>query len=161
MHKTHCPGSKSRGCCLGSVRIVGLLAWVPSKLWVASPRASLPLPPPAFVVTPGFDLGLWNFFVVFLFGFFDLLFVYFWFVVRDLVFLICSSWFSGLKSLYGTQVFKTRVPIIEIKSLKLDLLHQNRVHWAQDVSFLNSLETVLTNEIVWNLLLFSNFSCSG
>lgn len=67
----------------------------------------------------------------------------------DLGLLICSSWFFGFSDLkYRTQVFKTQVPSIEIKSLKLDLLYQNQFPYTQDVSFLNSLETLLTNEII-------------
>ena len=34
---------------------------------------------------------------------------------------------------------------IEIKSLELDLLHQNQFPYTRDVSFLNNLETLLTN----------------
>ena len=37
---------------------------------------------------------------------------------------------------------------IEIDSLELDLLHQNWFPYTWNVSFLNSLETFLTNEIV-------------
>ena len=44
---------------------------------------------------------------------------------------------------------------------KLDLLQWNWVYETRDVSFLNSLETLLTNEIVWKLVLVCNFSCNG
>ena len=39
---------------------------------------------------------------------------------------------------------------IEIESLILDLLQWNRVQHTRDVSFLNRLKTMLTNETIWN-----------
>ena len=162
MHKTHCSGLESRGHCLGSVRIVGLLTslgFSPNRgLLRLELRRRCLLQPSSLLLGSIWvrRTSSWFFYLGFLiccswFGFF-------WLCMSDLLlvisfFLICSLWFSGLKSLYGT-----RVLVIEIESLELDLLHQNRVQWARDLSFLNSLETVLTNEIVWNLLSFSNFS---
>ena len=107
---------ESRGRCLGSVWIVGLLAWVQSKLWVASPGALSSLPPLTFIVAPGLGRS----------GFVELLPGFsiwvFWFVVH--VFLICCSWFDfsdlffmilwseislwNLSSRHWNWVFKTR-----------------------------------------------------
>ena len=107
---------ESRGRCLGLVWIVGLLAWVQSKLWVASPGASSSLPPLTFIVAPGLGRS----------GFVELLPGFsiwvFWFVVH--VYLICCSWFDfsdlffmilwseislwNLSSRHWNWVFKTR-----------------------------------------------------
>ena len=64
-----------------------------------------------------------------------------------------SFWVFPLFSLLyfcraGTRVSNTRVPL-EIDSYKLDLLLSTR-----DVTFINSLETMLTNKIIWKWVLF-------
>ena len=43
---------------------------------------------------------------------------------------------------------------MEVEFSILDLAQQNRVFYTRDVSLLNSFENVLTNEIVWVLVLF-------
>ena len=43
---------------------------------------------------------------------------------------------------------------MENKFITLNLAQQNRVSCTQDVSLLNNFENVLTNEVVWILMLF-------
>ena len=43
---------------------------------------------------------------------------------------------------------------MELKFFILNLAQQNRVPYTRDVILLNSFENVLTNEIVWVLVLF-------
>ena len=43
---------------------------------------------------------------------------------------------------------------VEIEFFVLNLAYQNQVYYTRDVSFLNSFENMLTNEIVWKLVLF-------
>ena len=43
---------------------------------------------------------------------------------------------------------------VEIVFIILDLAHKNQVYCTRDVSFLNSFENVLLNEIVLKLVLF-------
>ena len=74
---------------------------------------------------------------------------------------VFGSWDCEMKKEEGsgflearTRVSKTQVPCghTKVKFLRLELLQ-----WNRDVSLLNSLKTLLTNEIVCNLVLFSNF----
>ena len=53
----------------------------------------------------------------------------------------------------GNHFLRTQVPL-EINSFTLKLLQWTRVYYPWDVSFINSLETMLTNKIVWKLGLF-------
>ena len=82
-------------------------------------------------------------------------------------FLLRLVWFSGFLpsglgfllgfffwSLYRNWVYNALLPRIELESVMLDLAQQNRVPHTQDVSLLNSFKNVLTNEIVWVLVLF-------
>ena len=46
---------------------------------------------------------------------------------------------------------------MKLEVLWLEFKEQNQVFKPRDISFLNSLETLLTNEIVWGLVLVSNF----
>ena len=46
---------------------------------------------------------------------------------------------------------------MKLEALWLEFKEKNQVFKPRDVSFLNSLETLLTNEIVWGLVLVSNF----
>ena len=78
--------------------------------------------------------------------------------------MIVLSWLVNYK---GNQVLLTQVLCqrgrnfhiiwchdVEIKFIILDLAYQNRVYCTRDVSFLNSFENMLTNEIFWKLVLF-------
>ena len=65
-------------------------------------------------------------------------------------FLLCGF----VWSLYGSRVFKARVPSIKLNFIILDLAQQNWVSHTQDVILLNSFENMLTKEIVWVLVLF-------
>ena len=71
----------------------------------------------------------------------------YWFVLLPRVVWFSCFWF------YVTWVCNARFPLIELEFVMLDLAHQNQVPHAQDVSLLNSFKNVLTNEIVWILVL--------
>ena len=112
----------------------------------------------------GFDLSL---FFVFLFWV-SLFFVFvFWVSLffclcefHGLIFVFCL--FACVRLCVSSSDFwvifcETRVSqtnFIEIKSVILELLQWTRVSNTRDISFLNSLETMLTNKIVWKLVLF-------
>ena len=70
----------------------------------------------------------------------------FFFVIST--FFLVNLWNLSLRNSISTLIF------IEIESLILELLQWNRVQDTQDVSFLSSLEMILTNEIVWKFVLF-------
>ena len=75
------------------------------------------------------------------------------------LFLLCLVWFGFVGffffwSLYGNRVYNAQLPRIELESVMLDLVQQNRVPHTGNVSLLNSFENLLTNEIVWVLVLF-------
>ena len=101
--------------------------------------ASLSLPPSrTFAIAAWVQSGLFFFFVWSRFLGFSLLGLGFFFV-----------W-----SLYGNWVYNARFPCIELKLVMLDLAQQNRVPHTRNVSLLNSFENMLTNKIVWVLVLF-------
>ena len=87
-------------------------------------------------------------FFVFLFGFLLRIF-WFGFLLRLLfVLLLCVSiWVSWKSSLWSSSS-------MELKFFILNLAQQNRVPYTRDVILLNSFENVLTNKIVWVLVLF-------
>ena len=72
--------------------------------------------------------------------------------------------FAGVEFCWSLLKVRTKVEfwnLNKIKSIGLDffmielnLAHQNRVYCTRDASFLNSFENVLTNKIVWKLMLF-------
>ena len=68
----------------------------------------------------------------------------------------CQGLLGSLFFLSGSLVWWCLlfVALKEIKFFTLDLAQQNRLPYARDVSLLNCFENVLTNEIVWNLVLF-------
>ena len=67
----------------------------------------------------------------------------------------CSLGFFGfIWSLYGTRVYNARFPCIQLEFNILNLAQQNRLPCTLDVSLLNNFENVLTNNIVWVLVLF-------
>ena len=78
------------------------------------------------------------------------LFLLCWFAFLFVIstFFLVNLWNLSLRNWISTLIF------IEIESLILELLQWNRVQDTQDVSFLSSLEMMLTNEIVWKFVLF-------
>ena len=117
------------------------------KLWHG---ASLPPLPPLgaswFVVSSCFLFGL------LLHVSSGLFFFFVW--SRFLGFFLLGLGFFFVWSLYGNWVYNARFPCIELKLVMLDLAQQNRVPHTRNVSLLNSFENMLTNEIVWVLVLF-------
>ena len=76
----------------------------------------------------------------------------------SICFLCCVLWVGmqwemGLKKLESSRLNF----YIEFDCKRLDLLQWSRALKTWDTSFLNSLETLLTNEIVWGIVLVCNF----
>ena len=75
-----------------------------------------------------------------------------WFLKRRFCFPSVSLIFVSFVSLYFIYA-----EFLAKSSLLCSSSWQNQVSWTWDDSFLNSLKTLLTNEIIWKLVLVCNF----
>ena len=77
--------------------------------------------------------------------------IYLWILIYH--FGSCKFWFLGFDELKSVRLNFPWI-LIQIESVLLELLQWTQLLHARAISFLNSLEIMLTNKIVWKWVLF-------